>query len=376
MSHYRFFSYHALTRQPLGPPMKFSSVKWTETTNGNGTMSATLPFPQDPTRRSTIKTETEPDAAAIYCYSKNGTYDWGGVVTARKWNHKKRQVEIVVTEWRAWLFNVYLPPKSDLTGDNSYSWTAQDQLKIAREIIGYAKAEPGSPTIEVDTDQVSGKLRDLNVVGLNFKKAGELLDTISQRDGGFEWTLQVEPHPIDGYPRLRLKTYYPERGGNTGILLRRTPEGGNILDYGDLEETSYNRWTRVWATGEGQPPETPFSQDSDPLLSSGYVLRRESMTNWSRVTDRTTLASHARSQRRFYGQKHTGLSVSVLFEKLDPTTYMVGDRVRLVLKDDMFDFDLPSVRIVSREVVPDRQVNMLLMLSDAEPPEVDTGGVV
>lgn len=375
---YQYLSCHPVSRTQLAPALNLSSVQWIETRNGNGSLTATITLPDNPQARSQLRPALEPDEAAVYVRASNGTYPFGGVIVEQELDWSKGVGSIVVQEWRAWLYSTFLRPKTDLSDDVIYSWTAKDQLQIARDIVSYATAGgagDGCPQISFGT-LLSGKLRDLNVKGTQFKYAGELLDSLAQRDNGFEWGIDI----VDGadrLPSLRLALDYPERGGKIdGLIFMQTQSAANIRPVGQIRRSSAERATRQWTTGAAENNASAFAVDSDPALPDGYTLLRERVSSYNSVTDRTTLASHAVSEREFRNPKINVLDVEVtLTSPMDINSYRAGDRGRLVLRNGWYDVDLPSVRILSREINPlAGKVVLSLDLEDYELPEADTEG--
>lgn len=378
---FQFLAYHPLTGTQLAPPLRFQrGHSWTEVVNGNGVFRGSLSLPKNAAKRAEVVLATEPDEAALYVRdSDSNTFVWGGPIVGQEWNPATRTFDVTAVEWRSWLFTAFLAPLTNLTADVLYSWTAVEQIQIARDIVNFATAAgtvDGRPTIAIGSEPYTGKTRDLNVKGTEFKYAGELLDTISQRSGGFEWTILIDA-TVAGAPSLRFATYFPERGGIiTDRLLKRTMQGGNFSIDGSVTKSASERRTRVWAVGSGDS--VPFAQDSDPELGTGALLR-ERLDSFSTVVNRTTLAQHARANRQFYGVKTNILKVNV--RETDPplSSYEVGSRFRLMYMDEVYNLDLPAVRVLEREVKPSGgagTVSLTLDLDDSEPAEVDEGGAV
>jgi hypothetical protein len=379
MPNYQYLSCHPLQGNLLSR-LKMSDAVWGETINGNSTFAGSITLPKGKVEIDRLRTATTPDEAAVYVKSKQGNYVYGGIITSRQWDWANRQIQIEAQNWRSWVFNAFLAPKTDLTEDRVYSWDQKDQLQIAREILGFATEggpSDGRPVIEVGTE-LSGVLRDLHVNGLDFKFAGELLDTMAQRSNGFEWDIDVIPDSSTGLPSLRLVTSFPERGAQIPGLLffRRTERGGNIRLLEAVQENSSDRRTRVWATGEAET--SPFAQDSDPGLYAGFTLLREKVSNYSSVKERTTLSEKAVAERQFLNPLTNLLSFRVQMEgDRAPRLvgeYSVGDRARLIFNDEWYDIDLPAARIISRTLRPFVEggvVDIVLDLSDFEAPEAD-----
>src|SRR5688500_4800089 len=268
MSHYQFMSCHPVTRQQLDPFLRFVNPSWSWIVKGNGVLTADIPLPRDTRKLESLKVSTAPKRSAIYVKNQAGSFVWGGPVVSRVWVPREHKIKISCVEWRAWLFMVRLTPAIDMSADIQDSWSQVDQIQIARDLITYGitggEAE-GRPAILLDEEPLSGKLRDLNVYGTAMKSVGELIDTMANRDGGFEWTIDSRPDPEDGLPRQYFAPSYPERGTlHASIMFKHTRQGGNLIEYGPVEEEATTQYDRFWATGAGQAPDQVFAQDTDP----------------------------------------------------------------------------------------------------------------
>jgi hypothetical protein len=239
--------------------------------------------------------------------------------------------------------------------DIVYGYTNVEQLTIARDIVVKATATSGTPIIHVGSE-VSGYPRDLNFRGTDFTYAGDQIDSMAQRSSGFEWTIEPRNAGQLGHVDLWLVLYYPQRGSSTpSIVLRKTPDGGNMSVESAIENTAADRRSRVWATGTGQPPSQVMAYDEDPGVADGLSLLRETMTNYSTVSSTSRLADHAQQERQSRAVPTNFMSVRVYFPSggttgIDPEKYGVGDRVRLIYTDAFFDMDLPAARITERSL--------------------------
>lgn len=375
----RYLACDPLGRTQLAPPLRLNTVKWTENVNGNGQFTANLTLPEDTDVIARLKTAVSVGKAIYAMDTDSSTFPWGGYIIGRDWDPDAGVIGITAVEWRSWLYGVFLGPNTDLSGDIAYDWTGIDQLQIAKEIVAQvtsAGITDGRPTIATG-EEVSGKTRDLNIKGMDFKNAGALIDSMAQRSGGFEWTVEVEAGP-DGLPSLRLGLYYPQRGSLIpGLVLRHTPDGANFQLSDKIQASIASRQTRCWATGSTESAQ--YAMDSDPALSSAGTLLCEGVRNYSSVSDRTTLASHARAEREYLSPEVNTLQGWVHENLLPVTSYRAGDRTRLVYLDAMYDLDLPAVRVISRSVEPlsgAGKVGITLDLDDSEEPETDSGGAV
>ncbi len=383
MARYRYLCCHPVNRNQLAPQVRFTGAQWSTVVNGNGAFAGRVAVPDDDAKIAQLKTALEPHYSAVYVKNSAGRFAWGGPIVKQTWDHTSQSVVVEAVEWRTWLYWVFLAPNTNMTTptDQAYSWSNKDQLEIARDIASkmtIGGSADGRPSIIIGTE-LSGKLRQLNLKGLNFRRAGEAIDSLAQRDVGFEWTIEVRPHPTDGLPQLYFVPSFPQRGGLvTGMTLKSTSKGGNLLAYGPIVKDTTALRIRQWTTGAGQPPDQPFAQDSAPDLATSHALMREDQTNYSTITQRATLASHARAIRRFYQAGDGLLPVVVPMSKPDVDTYAAGDRCALKIEDRWVDIDLKAVRILEKIVSPDDEsgkVTMTLDLNDFELPEADTSGV-
>lgn len=384
MARYRFIGCHAVTRAQISSSLRFQTAKWNWSTTGTGTFQGRVAVPANVAARDILRLATEPKSAAIYVRDSNNLYAWGGPVVARTWNPTDGTLDVTAIEWKSWLYKVFIVPEVDGSGDIQWSWTNVDQTTIAREIVTLVTAggsAEGAPPVSFGTEPVSGRLRDLNVWGTALKSAGELIDSMANRDGGFEWTIESRVDGSDGLPRLHFVTYFPQRGGLVGNLIFKhtTGEtgGGNIIP-GAIEESAVDRAERYWATGSGSAPDQVYAQDTDPNLVSGSVLRFEGKTSYGSVADRKVLASHARRARAFYAPGTNFLPVKHVLGKPDADSYGIGDRGRLVIEDRWAAMDLGAVRVIEKSVdmAGAGIVDLTLDLTDYVLPEVDAGGSV
>lgn len=378
VAQFTYASHHPVQRTKI-TSLNLREPVWTEAVNAGSTLTAKITVSDDPSRISRIKEGTAPDNAAIYVSPGQGRISWGGVVKKRVWNSDNNEYAITAVEWRSWLYQLILGPKPDLTGTNVYSWTATDQLEIARDIITYAIGDQevdGIPPITMGTE-LSGILRNFVILGTSFGTVGGYLDQLSGQDSGFEWDLECQIGD-DGLPELRFVTYFPERGGELTSLLFK--QGSTILSVSELEESTESRATRVWAIGEGPNAESlPYAQDTDPDVETGFLLRTDKMTSYQGVYSRTTLASYARAERAFLGSDLNLITFTVLLSNPPYLDYQKGDRCRVIIRDRVTDIDVSGVRILERQISPDAGsglARITVNLNDFVALEVDEDGAV
>lgn len=374
MARYRYISCHPVGRQQLHNSLRLIDPQWSWVVGGNGTLSAKITVPDDSQQVDKLRVATEPKQAAIYVRSNaTGAYKWGGFVVGREWNPTSNQLTINCLEWRSW------PYFTELTGlaTDYWEYTGTDQLSIARSLMTANISQVGSPAMTFDTSQASGRSRDLSFWRTELKKVGSLIDSMADRDNGFEWTIESRSGS-DGLPQLHFATSYPQRGSViTGLIFKHTPGGSNMVP-GTIKEDVSQRVDAFYATGSGQPPAQPMGYDFNPEVFTGQLLRFDGGTNYSSVSDVSTLTSHARRARKFYQPGINLMEVELGLDRVDVDSYEIGDRGRLQFQDRWMTLDLPAVRIIEKKVsmAGAGKVTLTLDLSDATLPEVDAGGTV
>jgi hypothetical protein len=351
---------------------------WSETVNGAGTFEARIVVPEDPVLQGPIRTATNLDNSVVVT-ADNNVQPWSGYITKRKWDPSTNEVVITAQEWKTYFYRFIIAPWNEDPESNYQVYNDWDQLTLAQflaesQILSYYGE--GAPYIDATENKESGVDRDLLVVGNKFRTLGSWIDSMANRDRGFEWDVQVRQG--DDGPLLWFETYFPERGGVIDGLEFSYGETGNILSYEPPEENSDELVRRQWALGEGPTSEVqPYARDEDPALANDEVLIFDKATSWSGVQENVTLAQHARAERQFYSRTLDMFQFTVSMNRPHAYTYNVGDRCRLKVKDRWLDLSYDTVRIIQRDVYPEQQVVKITVdLSDDVLPEIDVDGVV
>lgn len=359
--------------------LELDDVAWSDPVYGTGAAFSGKAAITKTQQRSQVYDLTQPDSVALYVKDTvTGTYPFGGPIYANPWNRSEHRVVVQAQSWKSWLYQKLcgMNRSTNPVTDKLYSWTNTDQFTIARNLITAVMAgEVGCPTINMGTE-LSGVLRELTFHGSDQKYLGAQIDSMANRDNGFEWNIDIRPDN-QGRPSLWFAPSFPMRGGlnNQALLLHDEAQGGNILGMDDPENTSSERRSRVWTTGPGQPPDQMVAYDEDPALTGGSLLLRETVRPYNNgITKLTTLADHARAERVYRTQTIQQVSVDVSVDDPDLRTYASGDKVRLKVQDEWVQWDFGSVRIVDRVVRLNRSdkpdmASLLIDLNDTELPE-------
>jgi hypothetical protein len=372
---FKYGAYHPIRRDSLGY-LDVKEPTWTEALSAGSTLTFKVTVPADPYQISQIKRQTKPDFAAIYVEEQTtGQIPWGGVVKRRDWDPDSNSYSITVVEWRSWLYSTLLSPKRDLSGDNVYVYTNQDQFAITRSLVAQIQIgglTEGIPPIRTPITS-SGVTRSLTFRGTSFQSAGAAIDSFANLDRGFDWDL-ICVRDADGLPILQLEQYFPQRGGYVPSLVFRVERGQ--LD--GLTEDSTNKVGRMWAVGEGPNAESlPYALDVAPEMKLGYRLRTDGATKYSGIYNRTQLASYARAERAFRDIDLDVMTFVTGLDTPDVMSYQRGDRGRILYKDRIYSIDVAKARILEKTVSPEaNQVKVTVDLNDAVAPESDPGGTV
>lgn len=378
---FRFIVTSVLSSTPIGE-LELSAVSWNDPVFGaGGSFSGQAEIGITQTRDN-LAALTIPDQMALYVMDDaTDQYMFGGPIFARPWDRVTRRLTIQAQSWKSWMYQKLcgMNKATNPVTDTTFAYTAQDQFTIAQSLITLtANADIGCPHFVIGTE-LSGVLRDLNFHGSDQRFLGDQIDSMANRDNGFEWTIVIDPTGTNGNPTLRFLPSFPTRGGlnNQVLLLHQQTTGGNILEMDNPEESAADRRSRVWATGAGQPPDQIVAYDEDPSIAGGFILLREGVTNYNSVTIMSTLAAHARAERIYRAQPLQQVTVSVAVSDPSYTTYAPGDKVRLLVEDGWVMWDFDAVRIIDRsfqinntgEAAKPDVAKLLIDLNDIDPPE-------
>lgn len=349
---FRYIVTSVLGSTPLGE-LELSDVSWNDPVYGIGGSFKGQAELTNTQTREVLQSLVVPDSTALYVQdTETDGYLFGGPVFSAPWNRSTRRLEINVQSWKSWMYQCLcrMTIATNPVTESTFAATAQDQLIIARSLITtFCNGQVGCPTVVLGTE-LSGVLRDLNFHGSDQRFLGDQIDSMANRDNGFEWSIDIRPN-VSGQPILRFLPVFPLRGGvNNEILIihQQGEAGGNILELGNAQDDSANRRSRIWATGTGQPPDQIAAYDQDPALTSGFVLLRETVKNYNSVTQIATLADHARAERNYRAQSLKSVQVSVATDNPDFRDYASGDKIRLLVEDDWENWDFDAVRVIDR----------------------------
>jgi hypothetical protein len=350
----------------------------------SGTGELTLPLPADTDAAARVADLTQRHIRSVAVQDDQGRFLWGGPIPRRP-ARNGGEITVPLIDWRGWFYRAPIRPNVDGTRHNYIKTgvNAREQCLIMTDLATLALNTLGAPYMVVDAAPISGTTRELTALMLD-RTTGDFLQSIQERDNGCEWWTYVTWDGDETSNRLlpHFAVAWPERASR-GVPIRvefKAGKGGNVHDYSwpEGEDTP----TRVWALGEGEPPEQVFVVDEYPELEDGTEVAWESVIGpFTGETVAATVFEHAfgaiQASRGLDGQAE----FSIIDERLPIGDVMTGDRARIVLDDGWISADVEAARIVARTISGGREQptmqRITLALSDAlYPDQADPGTAV
>lgn len=353
--------------------LNMTGVTFGDPLTGHGQLQGTLVLDMELQDVAALRTVIEADRAALFVVTGNRNITWSGRIISAPWTRNSASINITAVQT-----SQILAECLHGVGHTTVRYSEIEQFQIARNLIAYMNGLGGYPYIHLDAKR-SGVLKTLTIEPQSFVELDSLLDGLSRGAKGFDWSIQARFATRDGLPEFYLAQFYPERGSQvkSNFLLQSTPNGGNIIDYGEFPMDLTERRTDIFALGDGEVPAMMVSRSTDSGIATRLVPRRMKSTSYSGkgIVIQSTLAEHARSERKALADTTGTLVVTCTVDDPDINSYLVGDRFRLRIQDMWLDVDLPAVRCVDRSVKDEdrdttAEVSLTLDLNDNEPPEV------
>ncbi len=308
---------------------------------------------------------TRPARTALYAL-RDGRPIWGGVLWTSDYDSERGTIALGAADWWSYFDHrkllPVLPPTPAVTDVAALTtvYTQVDQNDIARALITRAQTHTcGDIGITFDAG-LSDTLRDRTYPGYDLSDVGTALKQLSEVEGGPDVQFDVSSE-LDSNGRpvrlLRLGTPLLGQVGSPWVF----EAGGNVLNY---------RWpsdgtrmaTRTFAVGEGSETGQLIAVAEDTArYDDGWALL-EADTNYSTVTDTTTLQGHADGDQyaarlpvvlptltvRGDGTNARGRVVGPAIGDYNP-----GDDARVVIQDAFFANGLDTrMRIVALDIDP------------------------
>lgn len=278
------------------------------------------------------------------------TIPWTGRIIAAPWNRETGTVSVKASATRSWLDHVFIGRGRA----NRYEWKNVEQAQIVREIIAAAALGAGGRLSILPDASTTGIRRDLVIEAQSYSVISDVIDSLAERESGFDWDILARESAADGLPEFYLGLWHPERASPTAprYHLADLGEHANILNDPGWPEDASGRRSMVHALGDGEAPGKTTAVDYDPLLETNRMLLTEATVSHSGqgITSALDLAELANAERIKLSRTVSTLTVAVGLDDPAYGTWQTGDRFRLQLRDDWLDTDLSAVRCVDHSV--------------------------
>lgn len=339
-------SNNELARLPL------SGVSFSRSINEAGELSGSLFLGAEARRkRWKVATEVYPTPQRAVYVDRDGVLVWGGYVDQRRPTSDGGAVEIIAKTFDAYLFRRHL--KVDKVYDG-------DQLGIVRDLVATMQAERGGNIGLTVTQNVCGIRRAVDFQGNERRKFGDLLTSLAEAEGGFEFTVDVFYGP-GGKPVKQLTLGCPHLGSAATRHPLSFP--GNIAVHPEWPEDGTATANALDAIGAGEGSSMLIlpgvSKAAADQLAAGHVLW-EASTDHKSVGSETELRAHANADLEAAANGGV-VPKFVLRGDMHPLfgTYFLGDHARARVtspyheaKDDGSPGKDEVVRILGWNVTP------------------------
>jgi len=373
-----FFSVDTLTGRVVGQlfPSKYELEDPLRQAVGTGTLTVPLPTGADAVARLVDQTLQRRRWVAA---REGEQWLWCGPITDEP-SRSGGEVTIPVADWRTWFYRTPIRPVAVTYARRNYVKTgasAREQTAIITDLMSLA-LDPlyvGNPLMVVDSAPITGVTRELTALMLD-RSIAEYMDDVTGR-GGFDWNVYCTQTDAT-HMLLHAAACWPERAYRSEPVKIewQIGKGGNVSEYS--WPGGQGASTRVWATGEGEPPDQVFTFDEYPEIADGADVAWESLIGpLDGVKTTATAYDHAHAAiQRSQGYNRT-VEFTLAAEQLPLTACATGDRARVVFSDGWVDVDIPAARIISRTISGGRgqptQQRLSIDLSDAVYPDDDPG---
>lgn len=244
----------------LREEIPFSTVKYSHVLNRPGGFTATLPLRHPKATRTNL----DPGRTAVYV-ERNGVIVWGGILWTARASVDSATVEVGGEGFWSYFRRRLLR--------TTKTYTAQDQLFIARDLVTYAQAQAGGDIGVVVGAETSGVARDRTYYHYERKNIGEAVEQLAAVQGGFDFNINVGW--VGGTITKTLQMHYPRRGRPTAIVF----ELGSNIEGLDQEIDATRQANVLDGLGSGEGDAMLITTVSDLSRTPPYPLLEDVLTN-------------------------------------------------------------------------------------------------
>lgn len=317
--------------------LPMNSVSFTSKLNASGTFTGTCNL-ADPTVEKLLLGQPTFDLlcgkTAIYV-ELNGVLVWGGMLQTAKYQASSRQVQLGGVDWWAYF------AQRIISWNASYS--AQDQLFIASDLINQAQAVVGGNVgVVVPTAGTSGVNLTVSYLATDFKQISGAVNDIATNATGFDWSIDVQY--VAGVPTKQFNLWFPRRGRTqqqqqaAGSAVTFVLNGASGQDYIWPADSSLQAIT-TYGSGAGGAGTGISSTASDPnVLNAGWPLLEDTIS-------RADISQQSLLDAIVKGYQH-GMEYPITLPEITYNvgagsdqsigTFTVGDDCRLIISPDAY----------------------------------------
>lgn len=327
----------------LREEIPFSDVKYGDVLNRPGGFSATIPLRHPKATRANL----DPGRTAIHV-ERDGNLRWSGILWAAQASVEAGTLSVAGQGW--WSYFRGADGQRGRLLRITKTYTAVDQLAIARDLVNYAQAQAGGNLGIIVGAETGGTLRDQTWYHYERKNIGTTIEQLAARQGGFDFAIETG-YDAGGIIRKTFTLYQPRRGRVTPLIW----ELGVNLEGLAVGVDATKAANQLDALGNGEGDSMLIATVSDPSQLASYPLL-EDVVALKDVSVPATLQGQA--ALRLAGEAEPVVSVGpLLARQANPDTalgtFITGDSVKVRGQDGWINVD-ELMRIQAIEVSVDK----------------------
>lgn len=296
---------------------------------------------------------------------------WAGWIDRVDPDPEHAVVYFHATHWKGWFYDRVIPP-----GTFTENTISKDKYQIAYDLLDWACNDKGAPALYRPSKQAT---QPATLTIQPWMSVGDAIDSLAMRDSGFEWSIAFRMGSQTGLMELLAEIWVRRvaRSGSTSMLFLDNTRTTNRISVGRMAADGSMQVTRQYASSDGEDP--VWSKDENPGLASDTILLREGAKVFQDIRSPTLLFQYARGERAERDNPYSTVPVTLTVDSPPVSSYRVGDRARLRVKDAWRDVDRTGVRIVDRSITKKpgspTKVTILLDLADVFVPMRKVGTI-
>lgn len=344
MAEYRFFVADLLTGE-VKDELPFGNVQYSRILNRPGAFSATIPT----THIKATAANLAPSQTAVYV-QRDGVIVWGGILWTRKAQIGDAGVVTVGAEgiWSYWCGPSGASNRGRFLKANK-TYTNVDQLFVARDLLSWSMARPGSLQMNLGTE-TSGALVTRQFYGYERRNIGQEIQSQAAEANGYDFS--IESAWVGNVIENTFYLHYPTQGRRSELTFGL---GVNIADLTEqVDGTTQANDVEYMGAGQGSSLMFGHAQDYSLVGSTYPVLEAEYQDTSN--TQQWSLDAEAKSilvdnVRPFESLPTLTARVSA---NLQPGAFVTGDQVQVKAQYGCVDVD-GWYRITSYTVTVDSE---------------------